>query len=176
MISSSPLATSFELSAEIRMRRATVKDLPLLEWYGQYTHFRRVYKRTFADQQAGNRLMLVADLNGFPIGQVFLLFKVPKEHQRDPYAYLYSFRVMTHLRGMGIGTRLLQFAEQLLIQRGYIWALISATKENQRARKLYERLGYTVFAEDDGKWSYENHEGKTISMHEPCWMLHKKLP
>ena len=36
------------------------EDLPKLEWYGEYLHFRRVFRRAYDDQLAGRRLMLLA--------------------------------------------------------------------------------------------------------------------
>lgn len=171
----SSVSSTFTLSNRVQIRAARKEDLPLLEWYGEYTHFRRVYQRTFKDQQAGRRLMLVADMNQFPIAQLFLLLKMPRTSRNERSAYIYSVRVMAHLRGMGVGSHLMRFSERLLNQRGYHWAVISVTKENVRAKRLYERLGYHVFAEDEGRWSYENHLGHTINVIEPSWMLHKKL-
>ena len=176
MISPKNLVDTFEFKTEIHIRPAIAADLPLLEWYGQYTHFRRVLQRTFEDQQTGKRLMLLADLNNFPIGQIFLLLKVPPNRAHKPSGYLYSLRVLSHMQGMGIGTRLVSAAEEILTTRGFYSAIISATKDNVRARSLYERLGYRVFAEDAGKWNYENHLGETVYVQQPCWMLHKKLP
>jgi ribosomal protein S18 acetylase RimI-like enzyme len=179
-------ATSFRLQIDIRLRSATADDLPLLEWYGQYTHFRRMFRVTYEDQVAGKRLMLLADLNGYPIGQVFILFGQPAKTfgaqfkkmtraNQELRGYLYALRVMDHFRGMGIGTRLLAEAEHLLLEHDNAWATISVAKINERALKLYERLGYRIYGEDAGRWSYVNHLGEIIQVHEPCWMLEKFL-
>lgn len=167
--------STFTLSTRIQIRKACAEDLPLLEWYGEYTHFRRIYQRTFQEQQRGRRLMLVAEMNNFPIAQVFVLLKLQRGRRQDTTAYIYSLRVIAHLRGLGIGSHLLRYAEALLMQRGYRWVVISVAKENVKARRLYERFGYKVYAEDDGHWSYENHRGEVIEVTEPAWMLHKKL-
>ncbi|NJL95561.1 MAG: GNAT family N-acetyltransferase [Anaerolineae bacterium] len=162
------------LEAEIVYRLATAADLPKLEWMGEYTHFRRVFQKTFREQQLGERLMLVAEFNDFPIGQIFVLLRDKNSWTRDR-GYLYSLRVMRPFQGLGIGTALIRQAEGLLHAQNIRWALIAVAKENNVAKRLYEREGYIIYAEDEGHWSYENHEGEIIHVHEPCWMLEKRL-
>jgi ribosomal protein S18 acetylase RimI-like enzyme len=175
--------TSFKLEMDIKFRVATAEDLPLLEWYGQYIHFRNLFRLTYEGQLQGERLMLLADLNGFPIGQIFILFnqrpywnlgnrtgKPPEQR-----GYLYALRVMDHLQGLGIGTRLILEAERLMMEQGCTWSTISVAKDNPRARQLYQRLGYEVYLEDEGRWSYADHNNRVIQVHEPCWMLEKRL-
>ncbi len=166
------------LQLQIMFRFAERGDLPKLEWYGEYAHFRRVFQRAYEDQLAGKRLMLLADVNGWPIGQVFIQLDSQDDYYLDgtKRAYFYSLRVMDAFRGQGIGTALLQHAESLLIQRGYNSVSIAAAKDNPGARRLYERLGFRVFTEDSGRWHYVDHEGRTRQVVEPCWVLEKDLP
>jgi ribosomal protein S18 acetylase RimI-like enzyme len=90
-------------------------------------------------------------------------------------AYMYSVRVMDAFQRLGIGTALLQEAESILIERGYESVTIAAAKENEAARRLYERLGFHVMTEDAGRWHYVDHEGRTRQVVEPCWILEKQL-
>ncbi len=168
---------SLTLQLEVVFRFAERSDLPNLEWYGEYTHFRRVFMRAFEDQLAGRRLILLADVNGWPIGQVFIQLESWDDQfpDRGTRAYLYSLRVMDAFRQQGIGTALLREAEAILIARGYESVSIAAAKDNPGARRLYERLGYRVFAEDDGRWNYVDHEGRVRHVIEPCWVLEKHL-
>jgi ribosomal protein S18 acetylase RimI-like enzyme len=168
---------TFAVQLAITMRLATRADLPKLEWYGQYTHYRMMYRRTYHEQQEGNRLMLVADCQGFPIGQVFIQLRSRESRmaQTGQRAYLYALRVMEMFRGSGIGTRLLTEAEALVKARHYRTTTIAAAKDNPKARRLYERLGYRVFAEDDGRWSYRDHRNIVQYVDEPCWLLEKRL-
>jgi ribosomal protein S18 acetylase RimI-like enzyme len=69
----------------------------------------------------------------------------------------------------------MQEAETISQQRGCSWASISVAKDNHAARKLYERLGYRIFGEDEGRWHYVDHRGNTRQVHEPCWMLQKQI-
>lgn len=161
----------------ITFRSATVDDLPKLEWHGQYRHYRNLFRRTFQEQQLGNRMMLLADSNGFPVGHVFIQFQSnnPSVSRGVPRSYFYSFRVMDILRGMGIGTRLLKEAELLSRQQGIGWATLAVAKDNILAGRLYERLGYHIFADDPGVWSYIDHRGRLKKVNEPCWLLEKRL-
>ncbi|GAB4508452.1 MAG: GNAT family N-acetyltransferase [Anaerolineae bacterium] len=161
----------------IVIRAAERRDVPLMEWYGQYTHFRNLFHKTWREQLQGRRLMLVADCSGFPIGHVFIQLRSTNTRIADGRrrAYLYSFRVMEMFQGRGIGTRLLQEAERILQGRDYLWATIAVAKDNDGALRLYERLGYRKFAEDPGRWTYTDHEGNVIKVEEPCWILEKRL-
>ncbi len=169
--------TTLTISIPVQIRLAEMDDLPKLEWYGQYSHYRNIFRKAYREQLLGKRLMLLADSNNFPIGHVFIQFIDPDQDNVQDYkrAYLYSFRVMEMFRGYGIGTQLMLEAENLMIDRDFRIALIAVSKENRNALRLYEQLGYTIFAEDTGNWSYIDHEGRTRSVHEPCWLLQKEI-
>jgi GNAT superfamily N-acetyltransferase len=168
----SSLSTPLDLQLSFRL--ATEVDLPKLEWMGQYIHFRRVFRYTFEEQQRGTRLMLVADVNNYPVGQIFMILRNVDEWNEER-GYFYSLRVMDPFQGIGIGTKLMKEAEALLVNHEVYSASIAAAKDNPQARKLYEKLGYKIYTEDDGYWSYVDHLGHTIYVHEPCWMLEKQL-
>jgi len=159
------------------LRTGTQADLPKLEWYGQYAHHRNLFRRAFHEQQSGRRLILIADSNDYPIGYLFIQF-IRQEQVIDNgnrWAYLYSLRIMEMFRGYGIGTCLIQEAESIILDRGFQWSTLAVAKENHPAQRLYERLGYEVFAEDAGHWSYIDHKGMTRNVHEPCWLLRKSV-
>lgn len=169
--------TSMTLEIPITLRMAVRTDLSKLEWYGQYTHYRQLFRRTFRDQQAGRRLMLVAVTRDFPIGMVFIQLQSNEWKVADGItrAYLYSLRVMDIFRGKGIGTQLIREAEDILLDRDFQWATIAVSKDNHDARRLYERLQYRVFGDDPGQWSFMDHQGKVRHINEPCWLLEKNL-
>lgn len=163
------------ISLEVRLRPAERADLPLLEWYGEYQHFRTVFQRTFAEQQKGTRLMLLADCGGFPVGQVFLHFRTGERPSLGTRLYMYSLRVMEMFRGHGIGSALIRQAECFGRETGHDWAAIAVARDNAGARRLYERLGYQIYAEDAGKWTYIDHRGRLRRVSEPCWLLEKPI-
>jgi ribosomal protein S18 acetylase RimI-like enzyme len=159
----------------IRLVRAD--DLPRLEWDGAYRHYREVFRANFDDMRRGQRLMWVAELNGTLVGQIFCQFLSadPAFADGQRRAYLYAFRVRTPLQGRGVGSRLLATAESELLQRHFRTAVIAAAKDNPRAREMYERRGYQVFAEDPGLWSYRDDQGREVKVEEPAWLLQKSL-
>ncbi len=163
------------LAMSVSLRLATYSDLPKLEWYGQYTHFRALFRRTYQEQVQQRRLMLIADCNNFPVGHIFIQLGTNDQHGGERRSYFYSLRVMEMFQSQGIGTRLIQEAELMSTEHGFRWATIAAGKDNPRARRLYERLGYKIFGDDDGKWSYLDHENRVRYVHEPCWVLEKRI-
>ena len=90
-------------------------------------------------------------------------------------AYIYSFRVRPPYRGTGIGTLLLKTAETDVGKRGYQWITLNVGRDNPDARRLYERLGYIVVADEPGRWSYLDHNGHRRHVHEPSWRMEKEL-
>lgn len=170
--------TVLPVTLPICFRVAQQDDLPKLEWYGQFAHHRNLFRRAFNDQQRGKRLMILADCNGFPIGHIFILFLTGQAHnkEREKHAYLYSLRVMEMFQGQGIGTHLIHQAEDHIIQRSCQNIAIAVAKTNERARHLYERLGYTVYGDDPGVWTYRDHVGRMRQIKEPCWLLQKEIP
>ncbi len=164
-----PASQEFDVTARVIIRSARAEDLPKLEWFGAFAHFRQLYQRTWRDHQAGRRLMLVADLNGFPVGQVWVDV-IPTD-----YAYLYALRVMEPLQGTGIGTHLIASAEALARGHSYRQIQLAVEKTNTRARRLYERLGYRIFSQRVDVWSYTDQHGETHWVQEDVYGMRKML-
>jgi ribosomal protein S18 acetylase RimI-like enzyme len=159
----------------IVLRAARADDLEALEWEGEYRRYRVVYQRAYAESLRGRRVLLVAELQGLIIGQIFIQVDSTLAAGRGEAAYLYALRVRPEYRGRGIGTDLVREAEALLRQRGYARALISVAKDNDAARRLYERLGFEVFGEDAGNWTYIDDQGQVQEVHEPAFLLETLL-
>jgi ribosomal protein S18 acetylase RimI-like enzyme len=172
-----PHPATLDLQVPVIVRQATRDDVYRLEWDGQFTQFRNLFRRAYKEQQNGRRLMLVADYNGYPIGRLFVLFTSSDNFiaNGSTRAYLYSFYIMTPFRGLGIGSHMVRYAEAVLIERGFQFATIAVAKQNSGALRLYERLHYTHVREDPGRWSYTDHIGRTHRVQEPCWILEKAL-
>lgn len=169
--------TQFGIHLDVTIRQLREDDLPKLEWYGQFKHYRNLFRRSYDGQVKGYRFMLVAIVNDFPIGRLFIQYGQSRSRLSDGRnrGYLYSFQVMDIFRGQGIGTALIQRAEEVLYDRNFNWVTISVTKDNDGALRLYQRQGYQVFGEDEGKWHYQDHRGRVQQVHEPCWLLKKRL-
>lgn len=155
------------------------RDLPALEWEGAYLHFRRLFRKAYEDMRLGKRhlLMMECKTTGEIVGQVFIQWNSsdPRFADGSRRGYLYALRVKPAFRGRGLGTRMLQAAEEILRQRGMDTASIGVEKANRRARALYERQGYRIVADDPGRWSYIDHQGKSREVVEPAWLMEKKI-
>ncbi|MEC1180811.1 GNAT family N-acetyltransferase [Metasolibacillus meyeri] len=62
----------------------------------------------------------------------------------DDEFYIDTVCVTPHARGLGIGTKLLKFAEEQAIAKGYTKLSLNVELEKDKARALYERLGFTI--------------------------------
>ena len=162
---------------EVRIRRARNADLPALEWEGEYRRYRRLYQLAMEEANQGRRILFVAEVSGEIVGQIFVKFSFnrPEFDVGIPTGYLQSFRIKAEFRNHGIGTSLINRAEDSLRNRGVLRAVIAVAKDNQSARRLYERLGYTVLAEDPGQWSYIDDSGQLQHVFEPAYLMHKSL-
>ncbi len=93
--------TRFGIHLEVTIRQLREDDLPKLEWYGQFKHFRNLFRRSYEGQVKGYRFMLVATVNDFPIGRLFIQYGQSRSRLSDGRnrGYLYSFQVMEIFRG-----------------------------------------------------------------------------
>ncbi|MGV8048969.1 MAG: GNAT family N-acetyltransferase [Anaerolineaceae bacterium] len=165
-------------SEAIYIRPIRQSDLLALEWDGEYTHFRRLYAEHYANSRAGTTLIWIAETEAhLMVGQMFLLLysKSPEIADGIHRAYLFSFRIKPAFRNQGLGTFMLQFAEDQLLLRGYNSIRLNVARTNPQARNLYERLGYRMIGPDAGVWRYQDHLGAWHTIHEPAWRMLKQL-
>jgi len=163
---------------QVIIRTVTEADLPALEWDGEYTHYRRMYADAFYRSEQGRSILWVAELPGSGlIGQAFvqLLCDRPELADGTCRAYMYAFRVKPPYRGLGVGSRMIQVMETDLRRRRYDMVTLNVARENSKARRLYERMGYAVVAPEPGVWSYQDHLGAWHTVEEPAWRMEKHL-
>jgi ribosomal protein S18 acetylase RimI-like enzyme len=158
-----------------RIRHVTEADLAALEWDGEYRRFRRLYRTAFEEARLGERALLIAEVDGRVVGQIFVQLQGTLLGQPETTGYLYAFRVRPPFRNQGIGTSLVAEAEAVLRRHGLTRAVIAVAKENEPALRLYERLGYVRFGEDSGEWSYIDDHGRIQDVVEPAFLLEKTL-
>lgn len=162
----------------LTIRKITYKDLPDLEWDGEFKHFRRIYANAFQNQQKGNAVLWAAEINETGIiGQAFVQLIGSRPELADGLfrAYIYSVRVKGIFRNSGFGTKIMRHAEEDIFQRGFSFATLNVGKHNVKACRFYKRLGYKVISDEPGNWSYLDHRGKRQHVHEPSWRMHKQL-
>jgi ribosomal protein S18 acetylase RimI-like enzyme len=161
---------------QVVIRQAVKKDLPALEWEGEFSHFRHVFSEAYRLQELGDVIIWVLDLPEFGlIGQLFIQLYGPDQIQtsKTKYAYIYGFRIRPAYRGLGIGSRFLKSVESDLIRRGFKRIALNVAQDNDAARRLYEREGYQVVSPEPGIWSYLDEKGKRRFVNEPAWRMEK---
>lgn len=169
---------STPLEQQIVIRQVIKRDLPALEWEGEFSHFRHLFAEAYRLQELGDVLMWVVDLPDIGIiGQLFIQLYGPNQIQTSKikYAYIYGFRIRPDYRGIGIGSRLLKTIESDLIQRDFKRISLNVARDNEAARRLYEREGYRVVAPEPGIWSYLDEKGHRRFVNEPAWRMEKNI-
>ena len=79
------------------------------------------------------------------------------------------------LQNLGIGTRLILAAEDILKSHGFRFAEIGAEKDNPGAKRLYERLGYQVTRDNLEGWDVTTPEGNVVHEIADEWIMQKSL-
>jgi ribosomal protein S18 acetylase RimI-like enzyme len=71
------------------------------------------------------------------------------------------FQLSTHVevQGLGLGTRLIEVAEERIRRRGLRAARVGVEDDNPRARHLYERLGYASVGRRHVSWEAQRSDG-----------------
>jgi ribosomal protein S18 acetylase RimI-like enzyme len=162
----------------VRIRPLQEKDLPGLEWEGEYAHFRKLYQEAFQRYERGMSVLWVADLPGVGIiGQVFIQLACDRPELADGFskAYLYSFRVRSQYRRAGLGSRIMDVVEADLSDRGFKIITLNVAKDNVDAQRLYRRRGYRIVAHEPGTWSYPDDKGVWRHVQEPAWRMEKEI-
>ncbi len=160
----------FAIQPDIIIRYARQDDLRKLEWFGLLTPARDHIERAYARAQQGEVIFLIADLNGFPIGQVWVVIQAAENT-----GLIQALRVLQPLQNMGIGTRLIHASEQAMIERGLQMAEINVTRNNPGAKRLYERVGYHLIGDKIVYWSYTPPGGDPQQVEDHVWVLRKDL-
>ncbi|MDB6088019.1 MAG: acetyltransferase, family [Gammaproteobacteria bacterium] len=154
------------------IRLCREEDLPLLEWFGAFTHHRLIINEAFALQRAGQVVMLVADRNGFPVAQAWLDLRLRRDRHGPT---VWAVRVIDGLQGLGIGAQLMAETEEIARQKGYGLLELAVDKGNASALRFYERLGWHLVGDRVDSYSYVTPDGvrERIPLNE--WVLAKDL-
>ncbi|MCL5676200.1 MAG: GNAT family N-acetyltransferase [Patescibacteria group bacterium] len=160
------------------LREIKKSDLRLLEYGRMYRKYRKLMELSYQDHKNHKKVYLVAEVKRKIAGQIIIDRRVLKDQTKSDgvsRAYLYSFRVFPPFRRRGLGTAMLNFCLRYLKEKNFLYAAIACEKKNPLALKLYLRLGFKIFKEEDLPWEFEDEEGKKHTVSEPEWVLEKTL-
>ena len=169
--------------AGISIRPIVKEDVPQLErhinfdWAAFGKHAERCI-----NQQEGDVTYLVAWLEDLPVGHTLIEWNgpdvEPMASQLLSCPEIEDLFVVPKYRRMGVGSLMLDHAESLALQRGYIQIGLGVDIDNPRARRLYERRGYkdAGYGEYTTSWSYLDRDGQEQRATEIGNYLVKRLP
>jgi ribosomal protein S18 acetylase RimI-like enzyme len=124
--------------------------------------------------EAGGEDFVVARLDGAIRGIVSVKWAGGCD---PPHPWIYGAEVSPASRGRGIGTALWDEAERRCSHRGATSASLDVDTDNQRARQLYERLGYQVVRRHVHHWQDLDPETMLVRAegHSDTWLMRKSL-
>jgi len=163
---------------DLHIRKVKFADLPLLEWDGEFLHFRKLYENVYQRTLKHRAVMWMADTKAEAlVGQLFIQLNSRRTDLADGSfrAYLFGFRIKPAFQSLGIGGAMLAKAERELAQKHFRRICLNVVRTNERARVFYERHGYRIIGPDPGLWHYEDNEGVWHDLEEPAWRMEKEL-
>ena len=132
----------------------------------------RPHGQEWLERQAASEVYVaVAELDGRPVGRIGLDFRKCAD---EGMGYLWSAHVEEGFQSRGIGTALINHLETIARTQGFNMIRLDVDKTNHRARRFYERLGYAIYGEFEGRWSYQEGD-RVIEVVEEGWTMRKQL-
>jgi ribosomal protein S18 acetylase RimI-like enzyme len=99
------------------------------------------WARELANPTPGSVFLVAEDALGSPLGFVWL--KTERDYFIDaPVGHIIDIAVVKEGEGRGVGRALMAAAERWAEDAGYPWLTLHVFEGNDRARRLYEKVGY----------------------------------
>jgi GNAT superfamily N-acetyltransferase len=166
------------MAAKAAIRPGSAADLAALVASLGGRHF---FSERLARQRRGGGVLLLAWLDGRPVGDVFLACGPAEEPEVGRHLpgvpRLIHLEVLGPFRRRGIGTALIRAGEDTARRLGHERIALGVGLDNRGARRLYERLGYGDWGHGTvvGTWVEYPDDGPPVTLSEVCDMLVKRL-
>lgn len=166
----------------VKIRPIAADEVAILEehiafdWAAPRKHIDR-----YMGQEKGEAVYLVAWKDELPVGHLLLKWQgtadEPMASDIENCPDLEDLFVNPDFRSSGIGTRLLECAEQAAKERSYARVGLGVSVDNHRAHSLYIRLGYrdTGYGQYTTGAAYIDKDGGEKTWTEVCDYLIKQL-
>jgi ribosomal protein S18 acetylase RimI-like enzyme len=159
-----------QIAVRVIVRDLNIGDIASLGWSGSPAHLASV-REQLGRVPSGEVEYLAACLpSGVPVGKAEIDYA-----RRAGAGTLCQAAVHPVLQSCGIGTLLVQVAEERITARGYTAAELAVEHDNPRARALYERLGYVAYGSEPDEWDAEGAHGRVVRHRTMCTLMRKPL-
>ena len=159
-----------EVVIPLTVRDLTAEDLPSCAWSGGATHLANVAKALERARRGEVDYLAVCPPSGLPVALGGV------DYAENPGAgTLWQLAVHGALQSCGIGTILIQAAEQRILARGLHRAELGVEESNPRARTLYDRLGYVAYGRAPESWDEQAPDGTVFRYETMCTPMRKEL-
>lgn len=139
-----------------------------LAWSGNPAHLRSVAAALERAAQGLEDYLVVRASAGQPVA------KMRVDYASEADIGVFSQLVtMSPLQGLGIATMLIGAGEQRVRARGLTFAALGVEDDNQRAYRLYQRLGYQAVGRQHASWEVEDDDG-VLRMYETALRILRK--
>ena len=169
------------MTVPIAVRPASTEDLCLLNEHLHLWGPPDYHRRKLTEQRTGEIVWLIAWSDDLPVGHLQIGWSGTDRPELRAHLgdcpHISRVGVRADMRSQGIGSALVEAAEDLIRMRGYTRVGLGVGIDNVRARRLYERLGYSDIGLGAYTISWYQYEGSDIRerIEEVCQYLWKEL-
>lgn len=141
-------------SEHVSVGDLTRAELDLIGWSGSASHIKNVASQLDRRDKGAADYLVVRDHDGLPIA------KGAVDYEEVPGAgTIMQLATRGDLEGHGYARMIIREAERRILERGLRTAMMGVEPENERARRLYEFLGYKPLGGRETGWEYELEDG-----------------
>ncbi len=151
------------------VRHLTAADLPLIAWSGSPTHLE--YIEGALDRAKNGEV----DFLCVSVGEEIVGLGAVDYTAHPGFGKLWMINVHEAHQSRGYGSILIEELEHSAAERGIDAVQLSVESFNERARKLYQRLGYIDVGKSTETWNEESPTGEISKYHANCLIMQKSL-
>ena len=153
------------------VRDLSPEDLPACAWSGSALHLTSIARALERVRLGEWDYLAACPPSGLPVALGGI------DYDQNPGAgTLTQLAAHRALQSCGIGTLLIQAAEQRILDRSLHRAELAVEESNPRARALYERLGYVAYSRAVEAWDEQAANGTVFRYETMCTLMRKELP
>ena len=141
-----------------------------LGWTGGPLHLNSVRRALQRVKSGEVEMMVIRAPNGIPIAKGGIDYEV-----NPGSGTIWQLVSHPELKGLGTGTMLIKAMEKKMLKRGVPTAMMGVETWNERAKKLYERLGYKVVGTKQETWKELDKDGKEFDYVADEYQMSKDL-